>query len=56
MHPVSINFSREQVEWLDGQAAPAQLTRSGVVRMLVSEAMKRDARNRRLKAKAAAAQ
>lgn len=40
-HPLAVQFTPEQLAWLDGRRI-AGLSRSAVVRLVVEEAMKRD--------------
>jgi hypothetical protein len=40
VHPISVLFTPQQVQWLDRQRA-AGLSRSAVIRLVVEEAMRR---------------
>ena len=40
VHPISVLFTPQQVQWLDQQRA-AGLSRSAVIRLVIEEAMRR---------------
>jgi hypothetical protein len=40
VHPISVLFTPQQVQWLDRRRSPG-LSRSAVIRLIIEEAMRR---------------
>jgi hypothetical protein len=46
VHPISVLFTPQQVQWLDQRRSPG-LSRSAVIRLVIEEAMRREQEQRK---------